>query len=76
MVYLHEAPYNETLVRHWVNEIADSSIEGYEIATYKIRQVETDIIYGEAVDVIPCRYTYEPTEELIEEEEDNPEGDD
>lgn len=31
--------------------------------TYTIRQVETGIIYIEAVD-IPNRYTYEETEEL------------
>lgn len=26
-------------------------------------QVETGVIYEEAVDVIPCRYTYEETEQ-------------
>lgn len=31
--------------------------------TYTIRQVETEIIYIEAIDV-PNRYTYEETEEL------------
>lgn len=31
--------------------------------TYKIKQVETGIIYTEAID-IPNRYTYEETEEL------------
>lgn len=31
--------------------------------TYTIRQVETGIIYTEAID-IPNRYTYEETEEL------------
>jgi hypothetical protein len=46
-----------TLIRHY-------SSEGF-----KIRQVETDIIYDEAVDVVPCRYTYEETNELIEGEE-------
>ena len=34
---------------------------------YKIRQVETGIIYDEAVDLVPCKYTYEITEELVEE---------
>ena len=32
---------------------------------YKIKQVETSIIYDEAVDVYPCRYTYDATDELI-----------
>lgn len=35
--------------------------------TYTIRQVETGIIYIEAVD-IPNKYTYEETEELKPEE--------
>lgn len=30
-------------------------------------QVETGARYDEAIDVIPCRYTYEETEEPIEE---------
>ena len=32
-----------------------------------IRQVETGREYSSAVDVIPCRYTYEETEREIEE---------
>lgn len=36
--------------------------------TFKIRQIETGIIYDEAVDVLPCRYTYEETDMPIEEE--------
>lgn len=35
--------------------------------TYTIRQVETGIVYIEAID-IPNRYTYEETEELKPEE--------
>ena len=31
-----------------------------------ILQVETNIRYNEAYDVIPCRYTYTETEEEIE----------
>ena len=46
-----------------------------ELVRYKsdqglyIRQVETGIEYAEAVDVIPCRYTYEETEREIERRE-------
>ena len=29
-------------------------------------QVETGFVYAEAVDVIPCRYTYEETEQTDE----------
>lgn len=34
-----------------------------------IRQVETGREYSSAVDVIPCKYTYEETEREIEEKE-------
>lgn len=64
MVYLHEAPYGEKLVRHWANE--SESAED-EIGTYCIRQVETGVEYSDAVDIIPCRYTYEATDKPIEE---------
>lgn len=38
-------------------------------AGLKIRQVETGIVYDDAVDVMPCRYSYEETDEPIEEAE-------
>lgn len=40
-------------------------VRHYSDEGYKIRQVETGIIYEDAVDVLPCRYTYEETEEPI-----------
>lgn len=40
--------YDARLVRTY------SDVEGMGI-----RQVETDIVYVEAIDVKPCRYTYE-----------------
>lgn len=40
---------------------------------FYIKQVETEIIYAEAVDVYPCKYTYEATEEKIEQPQ-NAEG--
>lgn len=30
-----------------------------------IRQIETGILYEDAVDVVPCSYTYEETDEPI-----------
>lgn len=33
-----------------------------------IRQIETGELYPEAVDVIPCRYTYEETDIPIDDE--------
>ena len=44
---------NEKLVRHYSDE------------GKMIRQVETGYVYVEAVDVIPCRYTYEETDREI-----------
>lgn len=32
---------------------------------YHIIQVETGIKYSEAVDTVPCRYTYKATDEMI-----------
>lgn len=34
-------------------------------AGMKIRQIETDILYADAWDVLPCRYTYEESDEPI-----------
>lgn len=39
----------------------------YSDKNMKLRQIETDNIYEDAVDVIPCRYTYEETDIPIEE---------
>ena len=50
---------NERLIKH-------SSDNGFYI-----RQVETGIEYAEAIDVIPCRYTYEETDRPIEDETEN-----
>ena len=36
-----------------------------------IRQVETGIEYSSAVDVIPCRYTYEETDRVIEKQSES-----
>ena len=47
---IREEDYSETLTRH------------YSDAYMKIRQIETGALYEEAVDVKPCRYTYEETD--------------
>lgn len=46
-------------------------IRHYSDAGMMIRQVETGVLYNEAVDVLPLRYSYEETSEPISEE---PEG--
>ena len=52
---------NNTRIRHW------SDIGNY------IEQVETGIRYEDAVDVIPCRYSYIETDEPIPSPEPEPE---
>lgn len=41
-------------------------VRHYSDEGFKIRQIETGVIYEDAVDVLPCRYTYEETDEPIE----------
>ena len=43
-----------TLIRHYSN------------IGMKLLQVETGIEYDEAIDIVPCQYTYEETETPIE----------
>jgi len=40
---------------------------------YQIRQIETGAIYDEAIDSIPCLYTYEETDEPLQQPEPEPE---
>ena len=46
-------------------------IKHYSDAGFMLLQVETGIKYADPVDVVPCRYTYEETDELIEVEEND-----
>lgn len=41
-------------------------IKHYSDAGFMLLQVETGIKYSDPVDVVPCRYTYEETNELID----------
>lgn len=56
------------IVKEYINGrlIKHSSDNGFYI-----KQIETGIEYAEAIDVIPCRYTYEETDRTIEEETQN-----
>lgn len=47
-----------TLIRH------------YSDAGYMLLQNETGAIYSDPIDVVPCRYTYTETTELVEPEEE------
>ena len=50
------------LIKHWGEDKETGK-------KYAILQKETGIIYGEAIDAYPCKYTYDITDEEIETEE-------
>jgi hypothetical protein len=54
---------SETMI---VTEMIDDRIRHYSDRGMKIRQVETGIIYEDAVDIVPCPYTYVETDEPID----------
>lgn len=58
-----------------IEELVDGGtrVRHYSDQALKIRQIETGIIYDDAVDVIPCRYTYEETDQPIDPPEPDPE---
>ena len=49
---------NGTLIRH------------YSDSGKKLSQIETGMEYDEAIDVVPCRYTYKETDILVENKEE------
>ncbi len=53
-----EEKLNERLVRHY----SDRGV--------KLKQVETGLVYDEAIDLVPCEFTYEETEERMHIEEE------
>lgn len=50
-------------------QVSEMCIRHYSDQGLKLRQIETGILYDDAVDVIPCRYTYEESEEPITDSE-------
>lgn len=52
-----------------VTEEMGDLIRHYSDSGFKIRQIETGIVYDDAVDITPCPYTYEETDEPIDPEE-------
>lgn len=51
-------------------------IKHYSDSGFFIRQVETGAMYLEAIDLYPCKYTYEETTELINKPEEPEESED
>ena len=54
------------IIQKEVNIGSRTLLHTYSDSNKYILQVETNIKYNEAYDVIPCRYTYVETEEEIE----------
>ena len=46
--------------------IQEDLIRHYSDAGLKLRQIETGILYDDAIDVMPCAFTYEESDEPIE----------
>lgn len=52
------------------SEIIDNTVvRHYSDAGVKLRQIETDTLWNDAVDIIPCQFTYEETDIPIDDEE-------
>ena len=49
-----------------IEEMVGNRIRHYSDKNMKIRQIETGIVYDDAVDIVPCPYTYEETDEPID----------
>lgn len=47
-------------------QISDTLVRHYSDAGLMIRQVETGVLYSDAVDVVPCRYSYQETDTPVE----------
>lgn len=50
-------------------QLENNHIRHYSDSGFRIRQNETGVVYDDAVDVLPCRYTYSETEEPIPDRE-------
>lgn len=46
-------------------QLENNHIRHYSDSGFRIRQNETSVVYDDAVDVLPCKYTYSETDELI-----------
>ena len=62
MVELKTEIIDEKFIKHYAEDEQGNK--------YYIKQVETGIEYEEAIDVLPCKYTYIVTDKKIEEETD------
>ena len=56
-------------------QLENNRIRHYSDSGFRILQNETGIVYDDAVDVLPCKYTYSETAERIESGEEATETD-
>jgi hypothetical protein len=63
MIELKTIYLENSLIKHYAEDSQGNK--------YRIKQVETGVEYEEAIDVIPCEYTYEVTDKKIEEMEED-----
>jgi hypothetical protein len=59
MITLKNEIINDKFIKHYA--------EDEQGVRYYIKQVETGAEYDEAVDILPCRYTYVVTDKRVEE---------
>lgn len=55
------------IIEEYIDE--GTRVRHYSDSGVKILQVETGIVYEDAVDVVPCRYSYEETEDPADNED-------
>lgn len=54
----------------------ENRVRHYSDMSVKIKQVETGIRYDDAVDIVPCPYTYEETDIPIDEQAEEAQAED
>lgn len=52
-----------------VEQVSEMCVRHYSDQGFKLRQVETGELFDDAIDVIPCQFTYVETTEPAEEPE-------
>lgn len=60
MVQVYTQVLDNGLVRHWATDKP-----GSDVATHCIRQRETGVLYDDAIDPLPCGYTYDATDRPV-----------
>ena len=56
-----------------IEQISNQCERRYSDLDVKLRQIETGTLWNDAVDVIPCRFTYEETDIPVDDVELEPE---